>query len=166
VSQSFSTAKLCRDRSAHAHLVSVSSRKIHSHRYSAKYRLSMGVIIPFIERVFCHYWVSVSRARESLGRTIGEILHKAWYRLGLTAAPKEIELALALDETTVDIPWELSILQKGSPVHMCEKISLGRLRRAPCHLASNSSPGLSRITLSLDFASTLCLNSSGFVFHL
>jgi len=37
-------------------------------------------------------------------------------------------LALALDEETVQIPWELALFQKRPVVHLCERINIGRLR--------------------------------------
>jgi len=67
------------------------------------------------------------RELRELGKKIGKVLRKIISGLAIDTA-EDVELALALDETTVDIPWELALVKERPRIHLCEKMNVGRLR--------------------------------------
>lgn len=62
-----------------------------------------------------------------IGSEIYQILHPIFRRFDMDVR-EGTALALALDEETVDIPWELALLQKKPCIRLCESVNVGRLR--------------------------------------
>jgi len=62
-----------------------------------------------------------------LGKNIWDILGPIFDRFDLNIK-EGTSLALALDDETVQIPWELALFRKRPRVHLCESINIGRLR--------------------------------------
>jgi len=64
---------------------------------------------------------------KTIGSEIWRVLGPVFKRFDMDVM-EGTTLALALDEETVDIPWELALLQKSPCVHLCEQLNVGRLR--------------------------------------
>jgi len=100
----------------------------------------------------------------AIGTEIWNILGSIFKRYDLDVK-EGTSLAIALDDETVDIPWELALFKKRPRIHLCENMNIGRLRVVKSEVWENPPPERRRkpraLVVGIDYKDKDCRKELG-----